>query len=138
MTAKEYLQQYKQLDEQILSRCEELERLKSLAVKITPTYSDMPKPKISSSSGSLPAMVEKIIMLEAELGSLIDNYVELRKEIEQVISSVDDIKLRSLLKYKYIDGCTLDEIADKMHYSYKQICRLHGQALLKVMSSNVP
>lgn len=53
-------------------------------------------------------------------------------EIEHTISAVADERLRLILIARYINCKTFEYIACEMHYSYKQICRLHGKALLKV------
>lgn len=129
ITKKEYLRQYKYLDNRINRQLEEIQRLKSLAEKITPTYSDMPKSH--NEQNQIQSAVEKIMILEHELDVLIDKYIDLRREIENKISAVDDLKLQDILKYRYIDGLTFEAIAIKMNYSYMQICRLHGQALNK-------
>lgn len=131
MNKKEYLQQYKYLDKRINRQLEEIQELRSLAEKITPSYSDMPKSH--NGQDKIQSAVEKIILLEQELDKLIDKYIDLRREIELKINSIDDKRLQDLLKYRYIDGLTFEAIAIEMNYSYMQICRLHGQALNKIM-----
>ena len=57
----------------------------------------------------------------------------LRREIRTVIAALEDDTLQALMLYRYIDGMTFEEIAVKMNYSYVHVCRLHGQALSKIM-----
>ena len=59
----------------------------------------------------------------------IDAAVEKRKEIETVIETLEDKTLQLLLRYRYIDGMTWEQIAVKMRYDYRWVLRLHGRAL---------
>jgi len=48
---------------------------------------------------------------------------------ERCIQSVDDLKLRTLLTYRYIDGLTWEETSEAMGYDVRWIFRLHDKAL---------
>ena len=74
----------------------------------------------------------KIATLEQEINAEIDELIRVRTEIEHTISAVADEQLRLILIARYINCKTFEYIACEMHYSYKQICRLHGKALLRV------
>ena len=54
----------------------------------------------------------------------------LRKRARRV--DVFDKRLRTLLELRYINCMTFEQIAVAMSYSYKQVCRLHGKALLEI------
>ena len=56
----------------------------------------------------------------------------LRLEIGKAIASVPDGRLRVLLRMRYVDGLTWEQIAEEMHYSWRQIVRMHGNALEQV------
>lgn len=60
--------------------------------------------------------------------------IRVKAEIEHTISAVADERLRLILIARYINCKTFEYIACEMHYSYKQICRLHGKALLRVQN----
>ena len=62
----------------------------------------------------------------------IDELIRVKAEIEHTISAVADERLRLILIARYINCKTFEYIACEMHYSYKQICRLHGKALLRM------
>ena len=53
-------------------------------------------------------------------------------DIIQLILSVDDDKLQSLLLLRYIQGEQWDTIAHALHYERRQIHRMHGQALEQI------
>lgn len=51
------------------------------------------------------------------------------KQADDLIFSVDDYRLRLVLVCRYIKGMTTEETAEYMHYSPRQIRRLHRRAL---------
>ena len=129
MDKKEYLQQYKVIDNYIASQVEELEKWKALSTKVTPTYSDMPKG--SGGEDKIQSAVENIIEIQKQLNQSIDKFINLKKDILSRLDAVEDISLRMLLKYKYIDGLTFEQIADKMQYCDRNIKYRHVLALNK-------
>lgn len=130
MTAKEYLSQYRYLNDSINAKLAQVEELRRKAQSVgggnsNGVHNPMPYDRI----GEITA---KIVDLEAEINSEIDRLVDMQREIKSSITTVSEERLRALLEYRYINCMTLEEIAVKMNYSYKQICRLHGKALLDV------
>ena len=130
MTKKEYLRQYISADKEIGRLIDELDAWENLATKITPSYSDMPK---AFGEDKTQLAVENIVRLQIELNDKIDSLVNLRKEIELTINSIHNPILQNLLRLKYFDNKTWEQIAVDMNYSYRQICRLHGQALSQMI-----
>ena len=63
----------------------------------------------------------------------INQLAAVRIEIERAIGTVQDDTQRRLLRRKYINGLTLEQIAVEMHYSYVHTCRIHGYALSNIM-----
>ena len=124
---KKWLLEYRRLEQNIERDMEELQRLESRAEKITSMVSEMPKG--SQQGDSLQRSVEKICELKVSLNQRIDAAVEKRKEIETVIETLEDKTLQLLLRYRYIDGMTWEQIAVKMRYDYRWVLRLHGRAL---------
>lgn len=130
MTNKEkkaYLSRYKKIDNEINQLILERDEMMSLATKITPNYSDMPS---SHSSGDkVQLSVERMMYYEAALNQKIDELYEIKTDIERAIHTVKDSNLMVLLRYRYINGCTWEDIALRMSYSYMHTCRLHAKAL---------
>lgn len=52
-----------------------------------------------------------------------------KRLIESAIDSMENDRLSVILSLKYIDGLTLEVIADRLHYSNSHIGVLHRQAL---------
>lgn len=86
---------------------------------------------VAGSSGDNPmqACIDQMLEFQRMLTERLAENMKLRGSIENSIAAVEDAKLRLLLRYRYIEGMTFEEIAVRMFYSYMQICRLHGQAL---------
>lgn len=78
---------------------------------------------------SLENSIEAIDALAGRLGDKRRETVRLRREIEDVIAAVPDVRLRMLLRYRYIDGMTWERIAVNMCMDARWIRRLHGRAL---------
>ena len=127
----EYLSRYRKLGKRIEQLSTERAMWLSRACKTTQTISDMPKAKngAQGDSGEVAQYIEIGEEITRELRSL----HHLRREIRAVITTLEDDILQTLMLYRYIDGMTFEEIAVKMNYSYVHVCRLHGQALSKIM-----
>ncbi|MGN1114368.1 MAG: DUF1492 domain-containing protein [Oscillospiraceae bacterium] len=131
MTAKEYLQQARYLDSRINSKIKQLNSLKDLATKCTSTISDMPRNPNKGNSG-LEDTVIKIVSLEEEINNDIDNLVDLKKEIMQVIKKISNPEYKTILEERYLSFETWEDIAVDFHLSVQQIFRLHAAALKEV------
>lgn len=75
----------------------------------------------------------KILELDEKISAETDKLNKTLNEIYDVISTVDDIELNTLLTYRYILFLTIDAIADKMNCDRKTIQRKHKKALDKVV-----
>lgn len=129
MNAKEFLSQYRRIDRQI-DRL--LERKERLFAKITSA------PSQSSGGAASSGVHDRIgngtvalIHYEEQINAKIDQLVEVQSKIEDVLSKIDG-DLAELLELVYLDGKTLVQAADELHYSYRQMCRRHGIALRQV------
>lgn len=122
-----YLNQYRYLDKEIDRKIKELESWKSRIFNVTGTLSDMPKnPNRCSIIEKGIAVIDEI---ENSINQDIDNLVNLRTEIENKINAIEDLKLREILKARYLDCQTWEEIAYKNGYSWRWVYKLHELAL---------
>lgn len=126
-----YLSRYRRLNARIDRLLEEKSRWRELALKITPALSQAPGGGGSGSPIERP--MDKVSEIETEINRKIDELKIVRQEIKETLNQLDDENLKLLMEYRYIDGMTWERIAVKMHYSYMQICRLHGKALKTIM-----
>ncbi len=131
MTTKEYLEQYRKLDGKINAKLQHLEELKAKALYISPStenagsWNSLPRSRVEE-------ITDNIMQLQKEINDKIDRLVNLEREIRRAIDKLADDKMREVLEYHYINGMTLEQTAVKMNYSYRQICRIHGEALAEI------
>lgn len=122
MTAKEYLMQAYRLNELIDSDTEELEHLRELAGRIS--GSDFSE-RVQCSRNTEPPFVKY-------LGDIIEMEQKIHKELCQLVvlkKQVSDREERLLLTYRYLNNCTWEEIAEKLHVSNRTVHRIHASAL---------
>lgn len=124
---KEYLRSYlvsvdkqKQIEREI----EEL-RESSMSAGTRPP-DGLPHGNNSSDLSGYAAQVDSLLR---ELDIQKEKCIGLRREITAAIESMTDMKESLLLRLKYINGDTFDQIAADIGYSYRQTLRLHGAAL---------
>jgi len=122
-----YLNQYKFLNAEIDRKIRYMEDCKSKIFNVTGTLSDMPR------SGNRSNVIEDGIVnineIEQTINQDIDRLVNLRTEIENKIDTIDDLKLRELMKCRYLDCKTWEEIAYKNGYTWRNVYYQHEKAL---------
>ena len=127
MTAKEYLRSIKHLDSVINAKQAELDRLRHNAESIRGVSYDGDKVQGGITDGM--KIVDKIIELNNIINAEIDRLVNLKADAHTKIEKVCSQKFISLLTDIYINGYTLEQVAERMNKSYVTICEWHGQAL---------
>ncbi len=125
-----YLSKYKYLNKEIDRKIKYLEDWQSKLYNVTGTLSDMPKSHNRTSK--IENGIATIDEIEAQINNDIDDLVDLRTEIEGKIDAVEDMRLRELLKCRYMDCKTWEEIAYENNYSWRWVYNLHEQALDRI------
>lgn len=82
---------------------------------------------------SVERLYERVEALRAQLAAEVERRVALRYEMEGAISAVADERWQLLLRLRFIEGCSLEETALRMHYSYRQLCTISRQAVESVV-----
>ncbi|MDT2483153.1 hypothetical protein [Enterococcus avium] len=124
---KNYLKRYRnyktrisRLEEKLASLDEQLVGVKS--VEIT----DMPK-------GGLPLTKDDLLARKEETSLRIQNLVnisrDVRVEILNCLDTLDDYRFAEVLECYFIDGYTLEAIAEIKHYSVQHVGYLYGRGL---------
>lgn len=131
MNPKEYLSQVRKYDRLINNKLETIASLRSLVTSVTIEL----KSDVVQSSGTKDKMactIDRIVDLEREIDADVDQLVNLKREIMSVIDKVENPVLIDILYKRYFRYEKWEEIAIEMNYSYRQVTRLHGQALQDV------
>lgn len=128
MTAKEYLQQLDTLRDEIESTNLALEKIFTEAQGIKAIVYDKDKVQASPDNHSENFMI-KLAELGEDYARMQMRYkLERDKRIAMINSLANPIHVR-ILRKRYIDGKTFEEIAVAFHYTYRHVTRLHGSAL---------
>lgn len=130
MTTKEYLSQISRLDRMIQNKLSEINQLKHIATSITIAPKEV-NVQVSSDKDRIGTAVAKLLDLEKETDRLVDDYIDKRKRIIEQIDSIEDTNMYHVLSERYIMRKDLSVIAVEMGYSFKQVCRIHGNALIE-------
>ena len=109
MTTKEYLEQYRTLNLMINAKMERARLWRQRAEYVSPSGAGGTRGKIRDRVGDTVG-----------------------REISDKIKSVKQDKQRQILELHYLNGFSLDDVAERMHYSYRQVCRIHAQALSEI------
>ena len=128
MTAKEYLKQYERAVRRAQRYREEYEAESALidAVRSLSNNDGMPH----GTNISKPTE-EKAIRLADRRLRLIDAELEaikVKQEVFDFIDNIDGVE-GEVLKYRYVDLLTWEEICIRVHYSWRQTHRIHRRAL---------
>jgi 5-methylthioribose kinase len=73
--------------------------------------------------------VARLVDLERETDKLIQVYTEKRQVIISQIDSMEDMNFYDVLFHRYIEGKTFEAISEDIHYSWRQVMRIHDDAL---------
>lgn len=130
MTTKSYLEQIERLDRMIQNKLSEISQLKNIATSITIEPKEV-NVQASSEKDRMGNTIAKLLDLEKETDKLVDDYIDKRKRIIEQIDSIKDTNMYHVLSERYIARKNLGKIAVEMGYSFKQVCRIHGDALLE-------
>ena len=131
MEAKAYLSQVRKYDRLINNKLETISSLRSLVTSVTiELKSDVVQ--TSGAKDTMASTIDRIIDLEREIDADVDRLVNLKREVMSVIDKIKDPILIDILYKRYFHYEKWEEIAIEMNYSYRQVTRLHGQALQEV------
>lgn len=127
MNIKQWLSRARNIDREIDSLLRERTEMRDMLFSVTSNYE-----AIVVSGTKDPHKFDRLAILETEIDKQIDNLVSVKAEILRAINKLDDGRFRDVLRLRYLESRTFEQIAVEINYSYKQTCRIHGRALLKM------
>ena len=126
--AKAYLQQVEKYDKMINSKQADLEFLRSLVTKVTPTL----KEDVVSTSGSnskFEDVMAKIIDLEAEINNLTDLFIDHKEKVKNNICKLQVQRQQEILHMKYLNYQNFNVIASELNMTVRGCRKAHDKAL---------
>ncbi len=133
MQAKQYLKQAYRLNELIQCNQQELADLRLLSESIPGI--DYSKDRVQTSPSNdagFTNIVAKIIELEDAINADIEKMLSLKLEIRTVINAVQDNEEKLLLKLRYLNFMSWEDICDEINVSMRTAHRIHSAALANV------
>lgn len=127
MTPKEYLNQVNAIEAKIKVKQDQILIERTRAESCTQQLGD--RVQTSNRGDSLANAITKIWEFEQEMDALIDDLIDLKREILSTFDKMTNAEHIMILDKKYLKNETLVQIAVEMNYSYAQVKRKHGWAL---------
>ena len=127
MTAKEYLRQLIDIDEDIQDYQDEILRIRTGLEKMTPQLSGLPMG--TPDPDKLSAKMDGLIMWQERLNKAVDEACRLKVVVMDILEQMPNETTRRILWKRYIAGKPFTLISVELSYSYHRTCHLHGQAL---------
>ena len=127
MTAKQYLSRAWAMDSRIDSLVETKKRQYDRLVNITVNYN-----ADGSQATSDPHRFDSLVVIENQIDEMIDRMLQTKAETMGTIERLNDWKLREVLKRRYIDMQTFEQIAYNMGYGWRHVMRLHKKGLQEI------
>ena len=131
MTTKQWLQRAWNIEKEIRDLCERKKKVFDDLTRATPSYGAKAG---SSSADSSDGRYIKLVEFTKRIEEKTDRLYDIKCELDEAIESVPDARLRRLLKLRYIDFYTWEQIAEKMCYDLRWVHRLHKKALQTIES----
>lgn len=92
-------------------------------------------PRSSGTSDPLLGVVSKHITLKERYQNLLGELAAAQISIEDMIESLEPME-RQLMRYRYLDGLTWEEVCVKIGYSWRQTHRMHSIILGKLLADS--
>ena len=130
MSPKEYLQQAYRIERKIALDKELIESMRAALHGRAANYSsDGSQHNPQGNSGERAIL--RVLEYEDRINAEIENLMQKRLEIEEVIDTISDETLREILKRRYLLYQKWELIAEEMHYGLQWVHKLHNLALVK-------
>ena len=137
MTAKEYLNQARHLDALINCRLREIDYWRDLSSSVAcMKFDGMPLSPNHPTEAPFVRCLEKIDEIQKDVEDKVAYLVRLKEEINMAIDMLASRDEQLLLRYRYLDDFTWEEIARMLNVSLRTVHRIHGSALQNFIVPN--
>ena len=133
--AKEYFAQIRKTDRLIQRLTDTVNTLHSSL--ISQNYKLKPdKVQTSGVKDTLGETIVKIVALEEDINTRIDELVTMKKEAFNMISKIPDLDQQNVLIGRYIQLKKWEDLAAEFDYTTQWLFEIHGKALLSFTTAN--
>ena len=129
MTAREYLNQARHLDALIHCRLREIDYWRDLSSSVSGSGFEEHHNPNRPTEAPFVRCLEKIDEIQRSVEEKVAYLICLKEEINKAIDKLDNRDEQLLLRYRYLDNCTWEEIAAMLNVSIRSAHRIHGMAL---------
>lgn len=127
MNAKQWLSRARFIDREIALLQKTKEETRDNLTKITQSYESD-----GAQTTKDPHKYDRLVELENEIDQKVDELIDTKREIMNVIFKVEDRNQRQVLISYYIRMKTLEKIAVEMNYSFRQIGNIRRYGIREV------
>ena len=129
MTAKKYLNQARHLDALINCRLREIDYWRDLSSSVSGSNFEPHYNPNKPTEAPFVRCLEKIDTIQRDVAEKIAYLVRLKGEINTAIDALEMRDEQLVLRYRYLDDCTWEEISRMLNVSLRTVHRIHGSAL---------
>lgn len=131
--AQIWLESVEKTDSIIKNKLIEKQQWKDIALGITANM-DGERVQSSGAKDKMASAVTKCVDMEAEIDSLVDKLIDIKKDVIKTIEQLYSPTEYKLLHLRYIQYIPLKDIADMWGTEYTNITTTHGRALKHVQA----
>lgn len=129
MTAKEYLNQARRLDALINCRLREIDYWRDLSSSVSGSNFEPHYTPNKPTEAPFVRCIERIDAIQRDVSEKVAYLISLRDEINKRIDMLCSHEEQLVLRYRYLDGFSWEEIEQMMCVSKSTVHRIHGAAL---------
>ena len=130
MTAKEYLNKIREIDNEINDKQSELDDLREMSTALG-GFQMGDRVQTSPDFDKIGKTVAKIVDKQNEINDMINHLVDKKDEASKLIDQLEDQNERMVLRRRYLKGMKWEDICVDMGYSWRRVHYIHSDALKK-------
>lgn len=136
MTAKEYLNQARHLDALINCRLREIDYWRDLSSSVSGSNFEQHYNPNKPTEAPFVRCLEKIDAIQRDVAEKVAYLVCLKETINAAIDRLASREEQLVLRYRYLDNCSWEEISRMLNVSLRTVHRIHGSALQHFTASD--
>ena len=130
--AAEKLKNIRKIDSLIKRKSEQIERLRSISVRMTQNYSDNSFSKNNFNFDKCADIVSRIIDIENEIGHDTERLITLKIDAMKMIDRLDNADMIDVLYLRYLEFKRWEEISVEIGKSLQWVFELNKRAIKKL------